>query len=538
MIRNHIHTTDPHVTISEWFFKEPSVQQRDVAITNLFTIVQVEMDDIYVTIDLLRYDPYMTTMFIIYYLRPSYDKLVICGCISWDHVFQLNGKVSIQRDLTLMRSFIPSFYSHYDDMEDDDSTFVLHHRLPLRKLVMTAPIDGHFSWESVIQRADCILYDRHLPMFDMKNEFGSTITMALIEAAMEELFSIPNTDIDMTRHHCNFFRARMEMERTRFSQLFSPYASTESCMVSFVSANGMDDIIVDATSFDRQRFYTRISKTTRPIRFSFRVKFDTVPPQLATTLLIYPGGFMHLSYMDMIEWLFHQFYLQEQSVGIITGMLNVEPIAKEARRIARIMCTVNAKSAASTKRNVNRHFNRKAVVGDNTIVIDMDHLTSIVPACLKEVMLRPRFPRFSEAKSLIAAFKAAGLKKEILFEWFEKMNTKYPTTYRTALERFKYDVWWDTITYKTWCDRIQGDTRDGREDVVKCPFYSDVVDIEDMKHVCAPDEKTPFSGPHNLVRRYMFRQTQQQHYHQPEAEVVVIPVIESSSESESENESE
>lgn len=345
----------------------------------------------------------------------------------------------------------------------------------------------------------------------MENELGSTLAMALIEATLEERYSLPGTTIDMSRHHANFFNARMEKERMRFDQLFSRYAKCEDWMVWFVLANGYsNDMIVEATIMDRQRFYICISKTAMPITISFVVPFYTVPVKMAETLPLYPrgGGVMHLCYRDMHEWFFHQFYLQEQNVGVMKSIDLFKPLAK---KVAIYFSTLNpvkwkkGKKYCGHNNNATIKDNRKQLIVNNTISIDMERLTSIVPACIKTVMERARFPKFNEAKSLISTFKMAGLKQESLFEWFEQMNVKYANGDDTQ-KRFNYVYWWEQISYKARCEWIIEDTRKGRLDNVNCPFIGDITaDIEDVQKMCAPTEQVAFTGPYNLTRRFIYR---------------------------------
>lgn len=507
---------DALAIISSWFFKEPTLEQErnsDVVVVDKFGLVELDFDRTeHVRVNVSNYDPYTHCLLIFYAVCPLRTAIYIHGIITWDKLHELGGGVvNIRNDTVFTRSYIPTFPLDAMDCDVEDGECVLSHVLPLKSLLDDSMLSHTTSYDCIVKRVDWILgtgEDNMLPIFSMQDELTSTLSMALIEACIEEGYSLPGTDIDMTRHHACFFELRMEKEHARFAQLFMRHCASENQTRLFVVANNFNVktvSIVQATQLDRQRFYTVIDRTAPPITISFRVSFHTVPVQMAKTLAIYPGGFMHLSYADMFEWFWHQFYLQEQSVGIIKGMTNVDAFKQQAHKIVKHTIQGNKKLVPSTRkkwRNRNRNQDNDEQPG---IVVEMDYLTSIVPKCIKMTMERKRFPRYREAKTLIAAFKKAGLKKELLFDWFEQMNAKYPEGHESTIARFRYDFWWDAITYITHCEWIIADTKAGGDETVKCPFVSDVVDIEDIKYgACAPNEP-PFTGPHNLVKRYLYR---------------------------------
>ena len=344
----------------------------------------------------------------------------------------------------------------------------------------------------------------------------------------------------------------------------------------------------DTVPFDRQRFFARYGAGAVPPTWVIEVPFESLPASMASTLPVGAGGVARIAYRDVLPWVWAQYRREARTVtdrylGDIRQAAHnratctcvqctyVAPDPKAllppdtdprfwtlAKRIAaHYTCNGYSKDGAARRGLLGAVHQRSAFVqqlqqqpvphGPGMALGifggggGVEDILPLVPPCVRESLMAGAFPKYNQARDIVATLKHAGVAREIVFDWFEQRNAAFPhgtQRHANADARFSYLYWWDRI-YKPACRYMVQNVHELKPAATHCPYVdrdaarakrvrgmqtgggggggggAQVVDIEEVGRVqarCCTEllgaVGQPFMGPHNLLRRALYRRRQ------------------------------
>lgn len=498
-------TTAPIVdALRNWYYTSGNEQQGDIACVDFKYVHCVDGT----FIDYSQLNPYDDALFLFYTARPIMATIRVLGFASWDTVVSKGGHL-LQSDLVRTRSFIPT-WSEPTRVSKPDGVFWWPVQLPRSHAHIVANADRvTCNRDEIAERVGWYLSEgrAHVPAGVWKpNEASIVMALGVVGAAMEDIFSIPDTEFDTSLHHARFNRVRLRLERERFQQACAHYLVTEANVLRAFIDNGLEEymndiMIADPTPLDLQWFYRRWPQCARPT-ICFLVPMEEIPLELVCHMPVHPLGLAHITYKEVPHWLWCVFSIQLQKPPALNPTFIDEGMLEQARRCA----TYYAHAPAERRQyrgNVVSAPEVPIVLGPT---VGSHKLSAFVPACIKLIMDARRFPKHMERLRMISIFKEAGLSREDVFAWFEAKNDSCPhetIKYASASDRFNYTSAWDNCKGPHYCGNIVNQTLEGMHDVILCPFASGTDakrNTAECKQKCNQGD-TSFAGPFDLIRR-------------------------------------
>jgi hypothetical protein len=442
-------------------------------------------------LQLADYDPYQTSSFIFYSYRSVMCTVNIYGLMSWERLEELEGHVNLLSHLkpTFQIPIVPSDNSLFSLSSSSSSRlpsylddFTVYPWIPIDFDARSGPLpDGEVDLDLLTQRLNSYLHGTPLPSM-------SSIQHAQTSKALSGLCKLfPDLRVDGLR----FLKSRQTVEKEYIAKLLKPFASREQLMYDLLRNNQlgayMDEAMcIESTTRDKQAFYHRFGPSSEPPQWAFIVPPEEVPKELLLQLPFHETGFVHLSYRDIPQWICHIFVLQDAR----------HPKPDRSDMLTELVerCIAHFR-LPEPPRNFRSYIPRDIL----NVKVALDAVIDELPQCVGDVLRRAEFPRNSERVSLIRVFKKAGIEPDVLFDWFEAQNQRYPRALNgseTAVARYNYEQGWEALKTAESCETLAS-----KSDGMRCPFANGTsVDIEDLHKQCRPHWKYPFFGPHTVVR--------------------------------------
>lgn len=302
-----------------------------------------------------------------------------------------------------------------------------------------------------------------------------------------------------------FERARLALERTRFFTMCNAHVTTEAHWLRLMQFNQLDSLVtmVEGTRLDEQAYFERhrhrfgASPCDVPSVY-FQVPLVEAGPDLSH-LPLYKGGYVHLSWRDMPQWVFNKYTQWNMHMYFDMALLQHEWFIE-----AEALWTLSYEQPKPEPKPVTQVME----INDYTY----DQLVNSMPPCLAAIHNQGCFPKHYQRLDMVVYFVSIGASDKAITRYFRRMNKAFPKEDDQELEkRFNLEYFLKkqrTKTYVRTCKRILERYNQGG---IKCPFQKQMVpDIEDLlklvQHQCAPPtRKTPFNGPHVLARAILLQ---------------------------------
>lgn len=456
-------------------------------------------------------DPYERPCYLFYSVREVTRTVQVRGCISWHNAMALRGRIDLQRDLVKSRDFLcyhcPEEAGLFNRAAVEEEITWLPLNLPRSEL----PHHINMPMHQLFQELDCILHGRGE---ESSSAVRATLAVlsALVETRLGHMYSVPDTPADMRVIQKRFHDARMAHVH-RWLILDVGNNRSEETVLKMLMDNGIEEYMEDAmltaaSPVDRQCFLTRWPGAAPP-DFMLRVPMEELPADMVTAFALHEGGLARISYKDVPHWLWQVYTVQTARVvafPLAPEALSETQIPDLLDEMARIVARYYIQHVSEPKKKARGTI---AYDAPDAAGVDLDQgeLADLLPPCMRAIATAPQFPRDQERLWFLVALQTAGVSSETLFAWFEAKNDAYPAAFRDAKSRWNYEYAWRVGYGFRSCELIIADTKAGKEHVVLCPFAQGAkgLDIEDYKVQCAGPGAQPFSGPHNLIRRALYR---------------------------------
>jgi hypothetical protein len=490
--------------IEKWYYSTGSETTGDFALSSFDYVfcVKTTSSATSFTIPAEAQDPFVYAFFIVYHVRETMREITIVGGLYWKDVTAKN----LISSLVHSRSFLPP----YDDAMDVDEP------TPKMFLFPTTASKGVLSdTDAVHARVDYYLglCDTLNDSFSPQDELEAIHMMHFLGRSMEHTFSIPGTSLDMSVIRERWHRIYLSIEYIRLKEL---WPKTERQLMDVLLYNGFGEeaSIFPPPAFDQRDFALRWPGCAPPSCY-FAVPMVELPLDLAMHLHIYPGGLVHISYMDMFDWIWNLFVIQSQLKAFDSTPIVLEKDDWRYHLRHRIVMWLSQHSEnALTRKEGGGGWGGGRAVGleGPTYVIEKNDLLSLVPPCFKRIMEQREFMKNAQRIHWVSTMQFAGVSRESIASFLESMNEAFPKGHRTAKARFDYDYVLNKRSGPTFCANIV-QNRDSNS--ITCPFAEEVGpihDVEDLANACkckcAPNERA-FRGPAALIARAI-RRTQRQ----------------------------
>lgn len=508
--------------IEQWYYSTGTEKTGDFALTSFDYVycVKTTSSATSFTIPPEAQDPFAHAFFIVYHAREITREITIMGGLYWKDVAPKN----LISSLICSRGFLPL----YDDpMEVEEPT-------PKMFLLPTTPSKGILvDTDAVHARVDYYLgmCDTLNDSFSPQDELEAIHIMHFLGRAMEHTFSIPNTMLDMSAIRERWHRTYLRVEHMRLREL---WPKTERQIMDVLLFNGIGEeaVVFPPPPLDQRDFALRWPGCAPPSCY-FAVPLVEVPLDLAMQLRLYPGGLVHISYMDMFDWIWNLFMIQSQRNAFDSTPIVLEKDDWRYHLKQRIIhwFSQNGENALTRKEG-----GRRVMGGGEegpTFNIDRNELLSLVPPCFRRIMEQREFMKHTQRLHWVSTMQFAGVSRDSIASFLEGMNEAFPKGYRSAKARFDYDYVLNKHLGPTFCANI---VQNQNANSITCPYVEEVGairDVEDLANACkckcAPGERA-FRGPAALIARAI-RRTQQQ----PILVEEVAPPAEEENDSESES---
>jgi hypothetical protein len=478
-------------TLRAWYY-DPQVDAREAPMSDwsLVCCVCVPSGQHLYRFNVDAEDPYARPYYLFYSFRPLMRILQIWGGIAWHAMAARAGCIDIQRDLVATRAFLPYWEAPSEPpiaASKQGGPYWLPMQLPRGRDCQLPTV----VWPDVVAAYRSLVEGR------------PSSSMALLMAPLVEAYLVA-TPKEQFRLHT----LRLSCARAWLAQVFRD--ADESSVLSLLATNGldayMDDaMLVQASPRDRQRFLRAHPASCPPV-YVFRVPMEEMCGHTSKHLFdLHPGGLYHISYQDVEDWLWSVYCVQ-------TMQLVSEPPAYADDHVAELASWTlayfeeHAENAAKAP-HLGSSFSSRF---ETSFHVATESLEQFLPPCLLAIARAPRFPKHFERFRLLKALQTAGVGADDVFAWFEAKHAAYPRA-GTAKARFNYETAWHATQYgPPMCSTIIGDTLAKRVDMPLCPYVgaAHLADVEDAvlgcKSSCSAGGR-PFSGPHNLIRRALYR---------------------------------
>lgn len=519
-------SNDIKSTIAHWITTAPATVYGDFFVADFFSHVacrRVVSPTGSVTIPLHTQDPYQHCFTLFYVDRKEFSEVCILGGILYERLYELGGKVNLERDLVRSRCFVPPgeicIAMELEDPGLSEAWFWIPCDFPERRNKVGG--DPWVDWECVKARIEWYFScernrDTKIPPPSMtREEEAAAIRLARdVDGLLEKRHSIPGTPLDMSVNRARFTQLRIQCEVERLRVLLAHCTQTEERTVHLFIKNGFMDhmtsvFMMEPTPMDNQCHFRRFPGTLPPTAV-YVVPHVELPPEVSIQLPKYAGLTAHISFRDVAGWIITRFIAENRRAAFldIIGGGNKEPgvlIAEEARQVAATLSQTYFRHKNGGRYNT---VPVKTAEAPPTTGIDVtpDQLLESVPACMANIMRAAAFPKHMTRFHLVNALKHGGVAKETALLYFENKNNRYPKDGipSALVDRFNFEATWNASKFGPSCAKIM----QGSVGELRCPFVAGkLVDIEDMvgrqtqmkeiKGKCT--KRAHFSGPHHVL---------------------------------------
>lgn len=433
-------------------------------------------------------DPYTHAFFLFYSFRKLTRTITVWGGLTWQQADRLQGRIDLCHDLLQDRAFpMPATLKH-----EDSAAIITKIWLPL----VGGGGASTATYPQLMCELDVIMSGTTSSRSD-STEFCALFSLlaGAIEAKLGTLYSIAGTTLDLSVVQRRFHASCLSYTYGWLYRALS--AANEASILAALPAS---QSVEKAHALDRQHFLKRWPDSAPP-NWVILVPAEQVA---ATTgpFCMQTGGIYRLCYKDAFNWIWHMH-------GTQTRLLVSHPSAQVlddqgllddmARRV------VLHYSQHTHTQQANGRGQATRFEGESFAIEGEQALLDTLPPCLRNVMGAHQFPADQMRWPIVAALQRAGVDEASVAAWFEAKNAAYPhPKIRDARARWNYEYAWRVGYTPRPCKKFVqlGD----------CPFVDLVphtTDIEELTHscqlACAPAERNPFTGPHNLVRRALYR---------------------------------
>lgn len=516
---------EPHINaIERWFYECGDEQTHDIACASfeLVHCIRVGINDASVILNVSEQDPYERTFYIVYTVLAVQRVINILGGF---HCSAVKTRIPLT-DLVFSRAFLPL----YEDIVEEE------HELRMFYIpnVISRPLrEVPFDTDALRWRIDYYLglateFDDG---FSADDEFDAIRYAAYIERVMETSYTIPETALDMTvlreRFHFDFMR----VEWKRFSDLWEPVKQTEDGVIRLLLFNGFKDVLQGGMMIhpppprDMQSFARRWPSRKPPTCF-FKVPMVELPQQLALQLPLYEQGMVHISYLDVPDWVWHLFVIRQQQRAFNTNVVllpEYQWLKDDVQHIIRHYTLPYVGEKGKRFYSVRKQLETRSII---TTESDAE-LLSFMPPCFRNIMTQGSFMKNAQRLHWVSTLQFAGISRETIAGYLERSNDAHPGGYDNAKARFDYDYVLKKRPGPTFCGNIVQNSNPSTQ--IVCPFASDVRakgarDIEEIadgcRAQCAPGQRA-FRGPAALIMRNIYRSGRAAKI----VEAVTVPVV-------------
>lgn len=479
-----------------------------------------------VAIPMERYNPYASSFFLFYTYNVFTHELTVWGGLTWNALYRMGGRVERKTDLVQNRAF-PLVWE--------------------RELIPSCPQQHPCTrWFLPIQvprSADCAFPSATLYQICHRMEWvlGTRVDPPQEDATSAAALGLYECTITNLQRRVDFSKRRLFMEKARFDELFANM--TERDVLQLFANNGLEEymneaMMEDPTPVDMYWFWRRYSApppappkggpgnlpldfppppaggSPKPPTVVFRVAIEECPIQLP----LQGRGLVHLTYKEVAAWVWHLFVTQTQQLAF--RGLTLPP--EESRWIDLLDNLMEGRDlwpyVPKIERVSDSHPYRRMTTGPMLLLqqqhqegadftftnVDMEDLANNAPPCVSNCMRAAQFPKNDQRLRLVPIFQESHISQADTFNWFEAKHAAYPhPAYANAQARMDYVGIWNKKRGKTYCANIVRDTRAGNNAATHlvCPHAH----LADYRAACAPGQRVDFSGPHNLIKRYLGR---------------------------------
>ena len=290
-----------------------------------------------------------------------------------------------------------------------------------------------------------------------------------------------------------FERTRLQFEKDIFTNLMEPFTlkGNERELIDLLLLHGIpnvvlkNEILVKGTISDNRVAFVR--NLYNPV-FYLRVKLQDVPHDVGVALPMYPGGYVHLHPVDVIEWLW------QRSLAVwknISNNLWAAPPKMLDERLLNLARDTFNRLKYYKECNLLKISQRRE---PGACISGVDE--SVLPPCLRF----NRWVKDRERTQVLFSLQKANVDIEdcgnILLGFHQK---EFPGT---TLEDTKRK--WDWTQYggnkKAYapqgCETFIANAKSGTSDnVIKCPYASKEGSIEGCKKACVTQFRSRFKSP-------------------------------------------
>lgn len=464
-------------------------------------------------------NPYASLIYVFYTVNTLRYELHVIGWLTFDEVYDLHGIIMPKEHLEMREEFDSIFSPPppppLEEEEEDDNYFWI-------------PVNG------LPRDADCPLYTspyQQIPGFIEERskwyisggkeklpvpfrsaewnplmELDACLGTLLIGDAIEHMYSLPGTILDMTKQHEYWTMMRTELECRRLRELFSHF-KTEKRIIHLLEKNWLKGAMCDGEMLrmipvsdqDRMFFYRR-NKTMPPPTVVWTCPMEKIPSTRALKLPIYPPrGEVHLTYIDIFPWACQM--MMNEARAFCTENIDRE-YSDELLKIARMVSheytlTKPVQMMKSVRfddddRKRARSPSKQQQQQQEVLSNDSKLLLDVAPPCVKEIMLRYEFPKHGTRRYLVYMWRKAGFSMDSIGTWFQEKHDAYPgdhTGAKTVRERFDYIYAFNQIESNgPGCAKIISQTISNSAGGLgfTCPYVAGlkIQDIEELSNAC------------------------------------------------------
>ena len=504
----------PLDTLRRWYYMVTPEQERvgDVALhpfdENVVAIPVVKGYVGPLGVPMAEMNPYASSFFLFY----SYTKteIYVLGGLGWNKMFEMGGNIvfsppggggeNTHTPLLRNRCF-PLLY---------EPPSLTRERSPSKDINWWLPLDiprtpGYVNqvnatMDDIMFRLQWMLGRRQYT--PGREDSVSPLALGIFECTIKD-----------AEKRIAFHNLRMAKEKTCFEEHLATCVGEQDFLDLF-EHNGLKEYMDEAmikkpTNQDLFAFWRRThsSKGNEPPSIIVRVPLEECPPSLVT-LPIYSYGLVHLTYKELPLWLWNLFVTQAQKLAV----RKCDYYAEEDRWLEPLHdmfdnVTIQEMETATRLAERHRHKNdqvyasafstsERKEVDWVTLDVDIEDIAEVAPPCVAQCISAQRFPSHEQRKRLLPILQTSGLTQERVFAWFERKNNAFPkngVAYKDAKARFDYVGLWKAKLGPTFCGNIAKSMHGGSE-FLQCPYGGN-------KGMCAPEERTNFAGPHDLIQR-------------------------------------
>jgi hypothetical protein len=442
-------------------------------------------------------DPYTRAFYIFYSFRKLTRTVTVWGGISWQQADRLQGHIDLWHDLMQSRVFpLPSMSNRGYDIRI---------QLPLAHARAEASLSSA-TYPELMHELEVVMGISKRAI-EHNEEFCAFFSLlaGAIESKLGTLYSIAGTTLDLSVVQRRFHAASMA-----YTQGWLKTALSAANEASILAALPADQLAEKAGVMDRQHFMKRWPGFAPP-DWVILVPAEHIAA-ITAPFCMQKGGIYRICYKDAYAWVWHMYDTQTKLLAshptpaVWRADTDQGLLADLTRRVV-LHYSQHTRTPQQQQQQQQQQRGQGARFDGESFAIDGEQaLLEVLPPCLHNIVSAEHFPVDAERWPLVAALQRAGVDEASVAAWFEAKNKAYPhPKIRDARARWNYEYAWRAQRGPRPCKKF---VEEGQ-----CPFVTVVVcsstDIEELtrscQSSCAPNERIPFSGPHNLTRRALYR---------------------------------